>query len=336
MPISTGSRSPSGRARSPACGSASPRRAVWRWSPAARSSASARSPSSPHARASDRRPRPGAGDPRCPARRGLCPALRRRRRSRWRSAEAGPPARFAAAGRPGDAACRFGRRAGRRRADRAPAPRIVAVACRAGYRRPGRGSASPAPPPMAAPRPLYHPGARRQAADRGGDCRADDRLPFPRPRIVVEAVGPDEADALADIHAEAFARPWSRRRFRGARPAIAGSSPSASAVIRSFWPPRLIGFVLVRVAAGEAEILSIAVHEREPRPRARPAADGRSAAPPLSRTGRILLSRSRSRQPGGGRLYRSLGFETVGERKGYYHRLDGPAGAALVMRLKLR
>ena len=35
-------------------------------------------------------------------------------------------------------------------------------------------------------------------------------------------------------------------------------------------------------------------------------------------------------------LYESLGFKTVGERKGYYHRNDGPAGAALVMRLKLR
>jgi [ribosomal protein S18]-alanine N-acetyltransferase len=35
-------------------------------------------------------------------------------------------------------------------------------------------------------------------------------------------------------------------------------------------------------------------------------------------------------------LYRTLGFEEVGLRKGYYDRREGADGTALVMRLQLR
>ena len=36
------------------------------------------------------------------------------------------------------------------------------------------------------------------------------------------------------------------------------------------------------------------------------------------------------------RLYRSLGFEVVGERKGYYQASQAGEGTALVMRVQLR
>jgi ribosomal-protein-alanine N-acetyltransferase len=36
------------------------------------------------------------------------------------------------------------------------------------------------------------------------------------------------------------------------------------------------------------------------------------------------------------RLYRALGFEEAGARKGYYRSPEGTAGTALVMRLQLR
>ena len=36
---------------------------------------------------------------------------------------------------------------------------------------------------------------------------------LPRPRIFVEDVAADEADALAEIHGEAFARAWSADDF---------------------------------------------------------------------------------------------------------------------------
>ncbi len=158
---------------------------------------------------------------------------------------------------------------------------------------------------------------------------------FPRPRIVVEAVGPDEADALADLHADAFARPWSADEFA----ALSGDLRVFSLGLRRhsiFWPPRLVGFVLVRMAAGEAEILSIAVHgANRGRGLGRLLMDEALRRLYRDRVDSCFLEVDRDNRAAVA-LYESLGFETVGERKGYYHRLDGPAGTALVMRLKLR
>ena len=73
-------------------------------------------------------------------------------------------------------------------------------------------------------------------------------------------------------------------------------------MIRSSARRRLVGFVLVRVAADEAEILTIAVRASQSRPRHRAPAHGRRAPPPLSRARiKSLLSRGRPRQRAGGR-----------------------------------
>lgn len=158
---------------------------------------------------------------------------------------------------------------------------------------------------------------------------------FPRPRIFIEAVGPDEADALADIHAEAFSRSWSADDFA----ALSGDRRVFSLGLRrhsTFWPPRLVGFVLVRVAADEAEILSIAVHgASRGRGHGRLLMDEALRRLYRERVESCFLEVDRDNRTAVG-LYESLGFETVGERKSYYRRDEGPAGAALVMRLKLR
>ncbi|MCB1488192.1 MAG: ribosomal protein S18-alanine N-acetyltransferase [Bauldia sp.] len=158
---------------------------------------------------------------------------------------------------------------------------------------------------------------------------------FPRPRVVVEAIGPDEADALADIHADAFARSWSPAEFES----LARDDRVFTLGLRRhsmFWPPRLIGFILIRCAADEAEVLSIAIRSaNRGRGHGRRLMDEALRHLYRERIDACFLEVARDNQAAVS-LYESLGFETVGERKGYYHREDGPAGAALVMRLKLR
>jgi ribosomal-protein-alanine N-acetyltransferase len=97
----------------------------------------------------------------------------------------------------------------------------------------------------------------------------------------------------------------------------------------------LVGFILSRVAADQAEILSIAVDA---------SARGR-------KLGRELLRRNLQRLAGHGvasvflevdaanlparRLYAGMGFEEVGRREGYYRDAQGKNSAALVLRRDL-
>ena len=136
---------------------------------------------------------------------------------------------------------------------------------------------------------------------------------------------PRDAAAMAVVHAASFQRGW-------AEDEIYRLLLDASAVAhRVTLGQALIGFVLSRMAAGEAEILSLAVA---------PAWRGRKLA-------RTLLDLHLRRLAGLGahavflevdatntpacRLYRRAGFQEVGKRPAYYH----GGGKALVLRRDL-
>ena len=154
-----------------------------------------------------------------------------------------------------------------------------------------------------------------------------------RPRIFIDDLRAREAEALVAIHAAGFPRPWSAHDFTAL---LADRSVFVLAVRRQrLFGRRLSGFVLVRVAADEAEILTIAVHP----------ADRRRGAGRLlmeealrrlyrDRIAACFLEVDRNNHAAVG-LYRSLGFKTVGERKGYYRHPNGTEGTALVMRVQL-
>jgi ribosomal-protein-alanine N-acetyltransferase len=158
---------------------------------------------------------------------------------------------------------------------------------------------------------------------------------LPRPRVFLEEAGAADADAMAEIHGHAFARAWSPFDFASlvAQPAVFALGARRESPFR---PRRLVGFVLVRSAADEAEILTIAV-----RPSSRRRGLGRSLMEEALR--RLYRDRIASCflevDPGNEAaigLYTSLGFAVVGERKGYYLRAEGAAAPALVMRVQLR
>jgi [ribosomal protein S18]-alanine N-acetyltransferase len=134
-----------------------------------------------------------------------------------------------------------------------------------------------------------------------------------------------DAAAIAALHAASFQRGWAEeechrllidRNVVGHRTTVGKS---------------LIGFILSRLVAGEAEILSIAIA---------PAWRGRGLARPLldlhlrrlaGLGARVVFLEVGERNTPAGRLYQKAGFYEVGRRKGYY---DGGA-AALVLRRDL-
>ena len=152
---------------------------------------------------------------------------------------------------------------------------------------------------------------------------------------VVEGVPADEGGTLAEIHADAFHRRWSAHDFSALL-----SDPSVFALalrLRGFLAgKRTAGFVLVRFAADEAEILSIAVAARYRR-----RGYGRMLMEDVIRRlyrehiASLFLEVERANTAAVG-LYRSLGFAVAGERRNYYSAPKEGDGAALVMRLQVR
>ena len=156
-----------------------------------------------------------------------------------------------------------------------------------------------------------------------------------RPRIHVDDAGLDDADVFAEIHGAAFTRTWSGDDFAAL---LVDPVVFALALRRRslFGATRLVGFVLARVAANQAEILAIAV-----RPRSRGRGYGRMLMEEAlrrlyrERVATCLLEVDRDNRAAV-RLYRSLGFTVTGERQRYHPDPRSGDDTALVMRLQLR
>ena len=139
------------------------------------------------------------------------------------------------------------------------------------------------------------------------------------------------AARLADIHASAFARPWTAQdfeQFLAERPVRADGLFLGRAA-------QPAGFVLSRRVADEAEILSVAI-AREARGRGHARALLASHLQALAHAGvrKVHLEVEDGNDPALA-LYRRLGFATVGRRDGYYVRPDGSRAGALSMTLAL-
>ncbi|MBL8581921.1 MAG: ribosomal protein S18-alanine N-acetyltransferase [Rhizobiaceae bacterium] len=163
------------------------------------------------------------------------------------------------------------------------------------------------------------------------------RIPFiaTRPRdYAMEALRLSDSDAVAAIHREDFARPWSGDEFS----ALLGENTvfgfAARQVGRGDAAPA--GFVLARLAAGEAEILTVAVS----RTQRRQGLGWRLMDAVLrelhrQRADALFLEVDETNEPALA-LYRRLGFREVGRRPAYYRAADGRRTGALVMRRDLR
>ena len=146
----------------------------------------------------------------------------------------------------------------------------------------------------------------------------------------IRPIGPSAAQDCARLHATSFAHPWSAAEFETLLAAT--SAVADGALVRG---QRLIGFALSRYAAGEAEILSIAVAKSE-------RGKGVGRALMNAHLARLAAAGAASVflevEPGNASalaLYHRLGFERVGERKGYYRKPGAVAASALTLRCDL-
>jgi ribosomal-protein-alanine N-acetyltransferase len=145
----------------------------------------------------------------------------------------------------------------------------------------------------------------------------------------VEGATLRDSPKLAELHGASFHRGWDEEEFEDML------SQRNTLVHRLRMGRKIVGFVVSRMAADEAEILSIALA---------PGYRGRGLSYDLLLThlghlaGRgivkVFLEVEENNQPAR-RLYARAGFETVGRRERYYSQPDGEQLNALLMRRDL-
>jgi ribosomal-protein-alanine N-acetyltransferase len=163
------------------------------------------------------------------------------------------------------------------------------------------------------------------------------KIPFMQTRqreYAIERLSPTDLSAASAIHREDFTRPWGEDEFEG----LMAQDTVFGFVVREKGRGGAgpVGFVLARLAAGEGEILTVAV-----------ARSHRRLGLGWQLLDAVLRELHRERADalflevdetnlGAIALYKRLGFSQVGRRPGYYPAEGKPASGALVMRRDLR
>ena len=151
--------------------------------------------------------------------------------------------------------------------------------------------------------------------------------------FILRPLGALDLDLAARLHAEAFAplgeRAWTRQDMAEllASPGVAGLVLQKA--------DEVIGFAVCRLAADEAELLTIVV-----RPGRRRRGAGRTLLQAVIAQVREARAHSLFLEVGADNpaalaLYGQTAFESVGRRKAYYYRGGRPPADAVVMRLAL-
>ena len=142
---------------------------------------------------------------------------------------------------------------------------------------------------------------------------------------------PERADEIAALHASLFSPAWDAESI-----VRLIEHPASSSFIAQIREPRaLAGFVIGRIAADEAEILSIGVApEWQRRGIGRHMAEGLVRAARRAEVKRLFLEVAADNDAAIA-LYGGLGFKIVGARKAYYQRAVGTNVDAVILALEL-
>lgn len=141
--------------------------------------------------------------------------------------------------------------------------------------------------------------------------------------------GPDtapDADTLAAVHAAAYRldRPWTAAEFRGLT-----DSPHVLALGDAR------AFILVRIIADEAEVLTIATHPDHRRKGLARDLLARFHAEARARGAMSAFLDVAADNAPAIALYLGAGYAQTGQRRAYYPRQDAPAADALLLRRAL-
>lgn len=146
----------------------------------------------------------------------------------------------------------------------------------------------------------------------------------------IDSLTADDTECAAELHASCFQIAWSPEDFASL---LAQETTFGFMARRTGGRPGELpdGFVLARLAAGEAEILSLAVA-----PARRRSGLGRMLMESVlrklhaERAEALFLEVEENNRPALA-LYRRLGFRQAGQRPGYYNQFGG--AGAIIMRL---
>jgi ribosomal-protein-alanine N-acetyltransferase len=141
---------------------------------------------------------------------------------------------------------------------------------------------------------------------------------------------PDDAEACARLHAQAFSSPWPahdvQHQIESADRVASGASDAALA---------LAGFVMTRVVKGEADLLTFVVDRKLRRKGIASGLMGFHLSTLVGMGVGAVFLEVEAENLAARRLYEKFGFASVGTRSGYYRQQRTTAADALVMRCDL-
>jgi ribosomal-protein-alanine N-acetyltransferase len=143
------------------------------------------------------------------------------------------------------------------------------------------------------------------------------------------ALAPQHADALAAVHACCFARGWSADDFQR----FAAADHCLGLVVWAGTVVEPAGFVIANVAAGEAEILTLAVGPIHRRRGLARAMLRQLVARLAARDVLELFLEVESGNLAALRLYEQAGLQPAGRRSGYYSTPEGPRDALILRKV---
>ncbi|MFZ2102947.1 MAG: ribosomal protein S18-alanine N-acetyltransferase [Oricola sp.] len=153
-------------------------------------------------------------------------------------------------------------------------------------------------------------------------------MPSDQPPLRIAPFEPDNAEALAALHARCFPRPWKAADFR--RYAETASYPGLLA-----WTAerRLIGFIIVSIAADQAEILTIGTDEDARRHGVASAMLSRMIEDVRAQGADAVFLEVGVNNAAARALYGRHGFEVQGRRADYYTTPEGSEDALIMKKV---
>lgn len=144
--------------------------------------------------------------------------------------------------------------------------------------------------------------------------------------VQIEKISSAHCHVLEALHRASFEKPWAALEFTQLL-----NHPGTGGLIAFNAQPTPLGFILIRSAGDEVEILTLCV---DPQHRGQKIATRilNSVIADCNTRGRprIFLEVAQSNQPALG-LYQGCGFDRVGERPEYYRKRGKTAEAAIIM-----